>query len=179
MFPKLRRRLRRNLENVLRRESPSRGSTYSDTLNSSQIYDKNSNYATWEGLEFLAETLDQLNNAAVEPLVSAVGRFSRCRETLENQARTREEYAELGTDMNDLFFNLAQRFEGAASLMINSETITAIARGLDMETQLLLSKNLRTEDTIFEEEEDMRDTENGEQIMKCYGRVRTLLALFV
>ncbi|KAG8739326.1 hypothetical protein FRC10_005784 [Ceratobasidium sp. 414] len=126
----------------------------------------------WDGLErFLA--ILHMNVEAFGPLASAIGRFSKYIKMFENQARARKEYKKLGVDLNDIFHALAARFEGASPTSAPLDSFGNLARSIDEETKWL---KLQKGD---EPNNDGDATKGVDEALRCYRRVRTLLALFV
>ncbi|KAG8739560.1 hypothetical protein FRC10_005449 [Ceratobasidium sp. 414] len=124
----------------------------------------------WEGLERFIR-IQQANSGAFGPLTSTIGRFSGYVEMFEEQARTRKEYKKLGVDLNDLFHTLAAHFEiYPASITLDS--FANLARSIDEEIkQLAIVKDMGPQD-------DGGATQDVDQILGCYRRLRILLALF-
>ncbi|KAG8710268.1 hypothetical protein FRC08_017393 [Ceratobasidium sp. 394] len=81
----------------------------------------------WAGLERFSRVLEA-NSGAVGPLTLAIDRFSKCVKIFEEQAMVRPEYLELGTDLNDLFHALAERFEKTDLASTTLDTFANLAR---------------------------------------------------
>ncbi|KAG8739325.1 hypothetical protein FRC10_005783 [Ceratobasidium sp. 414] len=169
MPPKRKRNVRvalRRVEDGLRQLFRSRPAT--ETNNEPAIDLKNTD---WDGLERFRGILN-LNVEAFGPLVRTVGRFSECIKIFENQARAREEYKKIGVDLNDLFHTLAGHFESADATSIPIDSFGNLSRGIDEEIKWL---------ELEEGSESSGDgvtTKDVDEALRCYRRVRTLLALF-
>ncbi|KAG9124075.1 hypothetical protein FRC07_012958 [Ceratobasidium sp. 392] len=126
MLKKLRRRLDR-VKSVFRSPPPTR---------SPERVNVDFRFTNWNGLKSLNNLLN-IESEAFRPLKDVVDRLSNCVKTFEPRAKTHQEYAKLGTDMNDLFHILAQQFDQATPLLIGGDNILKLARGIDAEMQLL------------------------------------------
>ncbi|KAG9087310.1 hypothetical protein FS749_003012 [Ceratobasidium sp. UAMH 11750] len=129
------------------------------------------NFTDWDGLEHFSDML-MASGAAFGPLTSAIERFSGCIKMFEDQARAREEYKKIGTDLNDLFHALAAHFKEIDPTSVAPDSFVKLARKIDEETK------------PFESDKDREPQDNGgvaqgpDKVLGCYSRVRTLLALF-
>ncbi|KAG9092710.1 hypothetical protein FS749_015500, partial [Ceratobasidium sp. UAMH 11750] len=128
-------------------------------------------FTDWDGLQRFTGILNT-NSSAFGPFAIAIGRFSRCVEQFENQARAHEGYKKISTDLNDLFHTLAGHFERMDPASITSDTFKILARSVDNEIEPL---------ELDDNEEPRGDggaTQDLGGVLRCYRRVRTLLALF-
>ncbi|KAG8742369.1 hypothetical protein FRC10_001591 [Ceratobasidium sp. 414] len=126
----------------------------------------------WDGLERFNGILN-MNVEAFGALGSTIGRFSGYVKVFESRARAREEYKKLGVDLNDLFHTLAAHFEGTDPTSVTLDSFKNLARSLDEE-----SKWLELEEGSEPNSNDGVTTKDVDEALRCYRRVRTLLALF-
>ncbi|KAG8718952.1 hypothetical protein FRC08_003986 [Ceratobasidium sp. 394] len=158
------------VEKGLRRLFRDRERTLPDTESDTWSHIDLSN-TDWAGLERFSRVLEA-NSGAVGPLKLAIDRFSKCVKTFEEQAMVRPEYLELGTDLNDLFHALAERFEKTDLASTTLDTFANLARSVDNEIEPLESYKQG------EPEDADGATQDIGRVLKSYRRIRTILALF-
>ncbi|KAG8789781.1 hypothetical protein FRC12_013246 [Ceratobasidium sp. 428] len=148
-------------------------------------------YMSWDGLEALVRSLDNSPGEFGE-LKSAVERLADCVKTFDAQCRTRLEYSQLRIDMDELFVHLARdlstppllslygshkriaRFAGLVSdLELQQAIFTHDERSLDHKIAPLLEPQVNPDD------EGVLDTNNLDEVLTRYRRVRTSFALFL
>ncbi|KAG8694725.1 hypothetical protein FRC08_008298 [Ceratobasidium sp. 394] len=131
------------------------------------------NNTNWDGLERFKSILEG-NNATFGLLTSTITQFSGCVRRFENQTRAREECKILGVDLNDLFHVLAERFARADQMSITPESFGNLARSIGQE----ITKLLASDEGSGPKEDGSATDGSIDEILRCYRRVRTLLALF-
>ncbi|KAG8748663.1 hypothetical protein FRC10_000054 [Ceratobasidium sp. 414] len=147
----------------------------------------------WNSLKSFSRMLDKSLYAS-GPLKSAVDELQRCIGMFEVGIRgtvllqgsetnfqlvqsnsrkakyqSRNEYGKLGVEMNDLFRALSRFFDGISS--ITHGRVAQLARDIENETNLLQNEQL-------EAEHDAEGETHVQEVMRCYRRVRTILARF-
>ncbi|KAG8712752.1 hypothetical protein FRC08_014136 [Ceratobasidium sp. 394] len=125
----------------------------------------------WYGLERLRTMLVGKADT-FGPLATTIDQLSRCIGLFENRARARDEYKKLGIDLNDLLHALADHFE-ADSTSITLDSIGKFVRSVEDETKLLKSTE------TSEPKTDGGAAEGVDNVLGCYRRLRTILALFM
>ncbi|QRV81757.1 Vegetative incompatibility protein HET-E-1 [Ceratobasidium sp. AG-Ba] len=136
---------------------------------SSIAEEKNSTaHAMWTGVKTLLSTLEE-SAAAFGPLKSAISGINNCIDIFEMQASTREDYARLRTDLNNLCLDICSFIKGDTPPAMTS-IVLAIARGINKETQLVQEKQTRGKViSAIEARED------SETIARSYSRIHELL----
>ncbi|KAG8681076.1 hypothetical protein FRC08_015854 [Ceratobasidium sp. 394] len=129
------------------------------------------NFTDWDGLERFSGILKS-SSGAIGELTSAINRFSGYLKEFEKQARANEEYKKIGADLNDLFQALAELFEGADPASMTLDSCANLARKIDEETMRLEAEK------PGELSDDVDATLGVDELLRCYRRIRTSLALF-
>ncbi|KAG8722422.1 hypothetical protein FRC08_002403 [Ceratobasidium sp. 394] len=129
-------------------------------------------HADWEGLKSLNEVLGDASG----PLKAAVDELWRCIQIFESnqhktRTQTREKYAKLGVEMNDLSRALSKFFDGTAITPITHEHVAQLARDIGNETSALINERPKVE-------QDAENETDVEEVLRCYRRVQTLLGRF-
>ncbi|KAG8725394.1 hypothetical protein FRC09_000035 [Ceratobasidium sp. 395] len=129
---------------------------------------------SWDELEALVRSLNDKPGEFSE-LTSAIDRLSACVKMFDAQARTRPEYSQLRIGMNELFAHLARDIISAPILPSHGshERIKQFARSLERQIEPLieLEKSLNAEEAL--------GTNDLDEVLMCYRRIRTLSALLL
>ncbi|KAG8752080.1 hypothetical protein FRC12_012133 [Ceratobasidium sp. 428] len=131
-------------------------------------------YTSWEGLGMLIRWLDDSPDG-FDGLKPVIDRISTCVKIFDVQARTRHEYSQLGIDMDELFSRFADE-SGSPWLSPygSRERIAPFAQSLDCEIKPLVDYA----ESNVNAEEDMA-TNELDQVLRHYRRIRTLFAVFL
>ncbi|KAG8735579.1 hypothetical protein FRC10_010368 [Ceratobasidium sp. 414] len=125
------------------------------------------NNTNWDGLGRFSSILNR-SSSAFGPLVAAIGRFSACIKRFEEQAVAREEYMELGADLNDLFDTLAGHFEATDHASTTVDRLESLAWGIDHAIKQLESVG---DGETQGDGESMRDVA---EVLWCYRQVNEI-----
>ncbi|KAG8714967.1 hypothetical protein FRC09_017063 [Ceratobasidium sp. 395] len=131
-------------------------------------------YVSWDGLDALVCSLND-SNSEFSKLTSAIERLAGCVKMFDAQCRTRLEYSQLRIDMDELFARLAQDL--STPLLLSpyggQERVARFAGSLDHEIKPLLEPKESRDD------EEALDTNDLDEVLTRYRRVRTSFALFL
>ncbi|KAG8692358.1 hypothetical protein FRC09_011247, partial [Ceratobasidium sp. 395] len=127
-------------------------------------------HIAWSGLKTLLGVLSRSADA-FGPLKSAVGTFSRCVEIFENVAATRNEYIQLRTELDAIFSDISGFLGGNAPPSM-TPSIAILARGIEKETERVVSKLQRDKGAQYTEA--MADVD---EVLGSRARLRTGIKL--
>ncbi|KAG8688175.1 hypothetical protein FRC08_011585, partial [Ceratobasidium sp. 394] len=142
---------RREARDVTPRRDPASKQPFKDTA--------------WAGLKTLLGVLSESADA-FPPLKSAVGGLVRCIEIYDNQAAARGGYDKLRAELNDLCQDISGYVRGAATPSM-TPCIANLARGIEVETELVLQKGRRNAVQRY-----AGAMEDGDEILECYRRIQ-------
>ncbi|KAG8720833.1 hypothetical protein FRC09_008911 [Ceratobasidium sp. 395] len=131
-------------------------------------------YMSWDGLDALARSLND-HAGEFSELKSAIERLAACVKMFDAQCRTRLEYSQLRTDMDELFGCLARDLSTPLLLPLHRsyERVARFARSLDREIEPLLEPKESPDD------EETLAIYDLNEVLTRYRRVRTCFALLL
>ncbi|KAG8794178.1 hypothetical protein FRC12_000277 [Ceratobasidium sp. 428] len=147
-------------------------------------------YTSWDGLQLLVQSLSE-HADEFSLLTPAISRLSAYVKVFNVQARTRPEYSQLGVDMDELFSRLANHASSPWSSRESHGRIAPFAQFVSSpdHDDVELTRGIRSLDheidplikfkEIYLNAEQDIDTNDLNEVLRRYRRIRTLFAMFL